>query len=234
MSYLVNKGVDKSVIVFDWDGTLFDSMSYKRDNLCATFSTFSGASDELIKVLHARYTGLPRRILFEHIAVALRGNGLSEQEFSALSLDYTERNIKSSHGAKPFPDALYAIPLLQASGLKLYVSSSSNPEELRKVVGKSDLAGSFEGIFGSEQNFNKGKEHLHCIAVNQRVALTGILFVGDDAQDEVLGAQAGVDTIRIIRNNGKEKLTNNCVIESLVTLTEALGAANEKHFHNKI
>lgn len=234
MNYLVNKGAGKSVIVFDWDGTLFDSMSYKRDNLCATFSTFSGASDKLIKVLHARYTGLPRRILFEHIAVTLRGNSLSEQEFFALSLDYTERNIESSRSAKPFPDALSAIPLLQALGLKLYVSSSSNPEELQKVVSKSGLAGSFEEIFGSEQSFNKGKEHLHYIAANQRVALTAILFVGDDDQDEVLGAQAGVDTVRIIRNNDQGKPANNCVIESLVTLAKALGSANEKHFHDKI
>lgn len=215
--------VDKSVIVFDWDGTLFDSMSYKRDNLCATFSSFPGAREEPIKVLHERYTGLPRRSVFEHVAVALRGKGLSEQEFAALSLDYTERNIKCSYDASPFPDAIYAVRLLQASGLKLYVSSSSVPGELLKVVHQSGLAGSFEGIFGSEQGFNKGKEHLHYIVENQRHALGGILFVGDDAQDEVLGAEAGVDTMRVVRNRDSSEVPGGTVIGSLAVLVEMFG-----------
>lgn len=218
--------VDKSVIVFDWDGTLFDSMSYKRDNLCATFSTFPSASEELIKRMHARYTGLPRRILFDHIAVAIRGNGLSEQEFSVLSLSYTERNIKSSRDATPFSDAIYAGHLLQASGLKLYVSSSSDPRELRKVVGQSGLSGLFEGILGSDRGFNKGKEHLLYIVETQRCALDGILFVGDDEQDEVLGAQAGVDSLRVVRNNDPSEMLSSAVIGSLAVLVEMFGLVN--------
>lgn len=207
----------KSVIVFDWDGTLFDSMPYKRANFCALFSEISSTGQDEMLQLHSRYSGLPRRTLFEHVAVALRGTGLSEPEFEALSLRYTGLNIDSSLRVAPFADALHAVPLLRALGFRLYVSSSSAPEELLPVVENSGFAGSFAQTLGSRPRFNKGKEHIAHIAHVEGAALEKMLFVGDDAQDVVLGSEAGVDTLRVVRQQS-QATGNGGVIESLAEL----------------
>ncbi len=214
----------KSVIVFDWDGTLFDSMPYKRANFCALFSELSNAGRDEMLELHSRFSGLPRRTLFEHVAVALRGTGLSEPEFQALSLRYTGLNIDSSRRVSPFADALHAVPLLRASGFRLYVSSSSAPEELVPIVENSGFAGSFAQTLGSRPRFNKGKEHIAHIAGVEGAGLEKLLFVGDDQQDLTLGSEAGVDTLRVVRQQG-QATGNVGIIESLAALVTDQGRA---------
>ena len=63
------------VIVFDWDGTLFDSMDNKTRNMGLVFHHHFDFSEKEVVALYCRYSGIPRRELFAQILADL---GLSE------------------------------------------------------------------------------------------------------------------------------------------------------------
>lgn len=214
----------KRVVAFDWDGTLFDSMQYKLRNFCTVLSAFPAVSGDgdTISDLHARYTGLPRRRLFDSVAMSLRGSVLTSDEFESLSMRYTELNARSSCTASIFPEVLSVIRALRGAQMKLYVSSSADPAELEPAVRGSGLSAYFEEALGSSQDFSKGKHHLGYIADRERSPNSALLFVGDDSHDQTLGAEAGVDTVRVIRGISSADTAEGTVVRDLSTLAHAL------------
>src|SRR4051812_12869920 len=119
-------------VVFDWDGTLFNSMSYKRSNFVALFEKFSIATDDLIH-FHVTYSGIPRKELFNRCLEMYTGQKFSEIEYQAISEKYTMMNLESSKTTRPFEDVEPGLKLLSEKGLKLFVSSSSAHDELTNV-----------------------------------------------------------------------------------------------------
>lgn len=210
----------KKTIIFDWDGTLFDSMTYKRENIAKIFTEI-GADGKKVILLHHKLSGIPRRELFMEIYKILFQNRLTKENYNYLSRKYTELNIKSSFKSRLFDDVEPALNYLSANYL-LFISSSSEEEELLQIVKKQGISEMFQGIYGSKSAFNKGIEHFSFIQSNWSLNKEDILFVGDDEQDIKLSAISGVDVVCIMRNDGHIENTSCPYISSLLELGEIL------------
>ena len=189
--------LDKAAIIFDWDGTLFNSMEYKMRNMIKIFTEF-GASESETVLLYRKLSGVPREKLFKAMFNNLLGRRMTDGEYIHLSNTFTNLNIESSLNAKLFNDVIPAVKKLKIL-FCLFISSSSDHKELISVVKNNQIEKYFEGVFGSKQEFKKGRDHFQHIMEKYPLKLQDLLFVGDDEQDMLIGKECGVDTVRIIR-----------------------------------
>jgi phosphoglycolate phosphatase-like HAD superfamily hydrolase len=189
--------MNKVAIIFDWDGTLFNSMEYKMRNMIKIFTELSVSEFEAVQ-LYRKLSGVPREKLFKAMFDKLLGRRMTDGEYIHLSNTFTNLNIESSLHAKLFNDVIPAIKKLKIL-FCLFISSSSDHKELISVVKSNQIEEYFEGVFGSKQGFNKGQDHFQHIMEKYLLKLQDLLFVGDDDQDMLIGKECGVDTVRIIR-----------------------------------
>jgi len=197
----------KKVIVFDWDGTLFDSMAGKVKSFSAVVSMYFSEMgrpihSDFVADIYVRNSGKPRAEIF--LEVAKEANlqlELCDIEEMSRRLFLLNRTILGEE--KLFPDALRLLNALAHTDLVLYLSSSVPQAELDYFVSNAlpeNLRLRFSGVFGSSESLTKGPEHIARISMHSGNSLDKILVIGDDEADFTLSKQAGVDCILVDRD----------------------------------
>jgi phosphoglycolate phosphatase-like HAD superfamily hydrolase len=189
------------VLVCDWDGTIANSMHYKRENICKIFAKYSWSNSKKVSEIHERLTGIPRHELFNEISFQLNRKRLTILEYETLSEKYTALNIESAKKSVGFPDAISLLINLKGK-IPIYVSSSAAKKEVELSAKNLKLDNLFKEILGSEPGFSKGPNHINYITELEKVTHNDILFIGDDMKDLVLGELAGVRSLRVVRKAG--------------------------------
>lgn len=201
--------VARAVILFDWDGTLINSLDLKVRHAGLLFNQEYGVSPAEVEAAYRRHSGIPRQQLFAAIFQELQLGTLQDDDFARLSARFSEMNRRAftdpgTPGLLP-PDTLPTLEQLRRMGAILYVSSSAATAELREIAQSLGLAQTFLDsggeILGSQPGLNKGPEHVRYVlhrhmAPYARLAepLT-LLAVGDEPADIRLARQAGVTAV---------------------------------------
>ncbi len=214
-------------VVFDWDGTVVDTMTSKIRNCGQLFEQTFRCSPERVSESYRKHSGIPRRELFEAIARDTLGRGLSEQEFSTLSNSFTAMNITTySHSDEVLDaDTHSALLRLREEHYLLFVSSSATQEEIGAGAKSLGIDGLFEAILGSRAGFRKGKEHIEFIRKQYGLETSAILFVGDEKADMRLAGRLGLRVVGLARDKSKESLSEEFadhVISELPELHDVL------------
>ncbi|HYG89076.1 MAG TPA: HAD family hydrolase [Azospirillum sp.] len=199
---------NRQVLVFDWDGTLFDSMALKTQSFAEVLSEDlakrcgpAAPSRERVAALYRALSGRPRAEIFDGVA-ATAGVTLGAADKAALSDRLFVRNRVLLPSSSLFPDAERLLERLQGTAYRLFMSSSVPQAELEHFfTAKLPEAWRqrFDGVFGSAPGFGKGPGHIEAIRRQTGVALANILVFGDDEADHALSTQAGVDCVLIDR-----------------------------------
>ncbi len=196
----------KNVYVFDWDGTVLDSMSMKARNFVQAFksvfpeSVQSGSADEVAEH-YLRLSGHPRKYIFFRI-LDLLGLGNDEARFQSFNENFEALNKQNLIYAKLFPDATDLLISLAQWGHKIFISSSVPPKELADLVDKIlpvSIRPHVSSVLGSSDGFSKGSEHLEWILSETNTTREQILVIGDDIADAELSSGAGIDCVLVDR-----------------------------------
>ena len=197
---------ERLAILFDWDGTLVNSVGVKARNAGLLFSQEYGVPFDLAEGAYRRWSGIPRRQWFDEALKGLGLPSLTEAEFTVLSKRFSDMNRFSIGEIRSFPDARSTLDILRKFQVPLYVSSSADTQEVRAVAQALELDGYFCEILGSHQDFNKGIAHAQHVARQQAMPVSALVMVGDEPPDIVLGKAAGMVTIGKVGTYGREHL----------------------------
>ena len=197
----------KDVYVFDWDGTILDSMNVKGENfgkalIAALGQVRSILSQQEVTTLYLELSGRSRREIFIEI---LRRHGIEQgdTDFADFNRNFSEMNIAAMKSVSLFADAVQFLKYLAMRKKKIFISSSVPPTELSMIVSTcipENLFRSFSGILGSSKSFTKGAAHLQRIEKLANVAKEAIIVFGDDLADYALAYDSGVDCLLIDRD----------------------------------
>jgi phosphoglycolate phosphatase-like HAD superfamily hydrolase len=190
-------------VLFDWDGTLVNSLDVKIRNAGFLFQQRLDLSPEQVEKAYRVHSGIPRRQLFDAILADLGQPPLFDASFASLSKAFSDKNREALRDRKLpglLPNAtLLVLENLLQTGCLIFVSSSADTDEIRDIAGNLGLADYFVrsggDIFGSRPGFNKGSQHVEHICKRHRLSVDELVFVGDDPADIRLGRAAGVFTI---------------------------------------
>jgi HAD superfamily hydrolase (TIGR01549 family) len=184
------------VVLFDWDGTLIESLEIKIRNAAQLFQELLGMDPQSVAASYRQHSGIPRRDLFMAICAENGINKLDEDLYQRLSQRFSVKNLEAltdkTVTSLVLPDTTAALAELRKQGYPLYVSSSAVTEEIRLVARLWDLEKYFNEILGSATGFNKGSQHVDYVVRQQHVTHSQIVFVGDEPTDIHLGKAAGV------------------------------------------
>jgi phosphoglycolate phosphatase-like HAD superfamily hydrolase len=204
---------NKKIYMFDWDGTIFDSMSLKKINFEHAFlNTFPEnliLKSQSIKLLYENLSGFPRKKIFDEISAELLISP-SPEDFILFNKSFEALNKGSLSKAKIFEDALLLLHSLAEKGYLLVISSSVPKQELVDIVNgalPSKIRERISSVLGSEDGFTKGVEHVEWVRDKYHASLDDIIMIGDDLADYSLALLAKVDSLIVTRGRNYTKFS---------------------------
>jgi phosphoglycolate phosphatase-like HAD superfamily hydrolase len=193
------------LILFDLDGTIVDSLGTKVQTAGLLWKDVFGVSAEEVEAAYLRYSGIPRRELFDKIAETVLICPLPDEVFGYLSEEFTRRNIAALRECPLVAGAEELLLDLAGAGVYLAVSSSAEPTEVNaRLKGMHDHL--FKAVLGSLGSFSKGRPHVRYLAGAAQCPREKILMVGDEPPDLHLAREAGVKVALVAQTRPFEEL----------------------------
>ena len=184
-------------VLFDWDGTLVDTLPQKVRNAGRIFGDILGHDPHMVEQAYRRYSGIPRRALFDAIAVAVGDLPLKDRVYAQLSKGFSALNQMSTGVDHVFPGVPATLSGLRSVGLTLIVSSSAVPEDIAHGVEATGLARHFADAWGSEDGFAKGPGHVSHACQKYGLQPWDICIVGDEPADIRLARDANARSVAL-------------------------------------
>lgn len=167
--------------IFDFDGTLADSMGWFADEMAAAGRRHGFRTPERNELQALR--GLPARRIVAELGVPL-------WKLPIIAADMRARKLAAAAGLRLFDGVAEALEALASSGVRLAVVSSDSEASVRTTLGPDleRLIGRFEcgaDLFGKAAKFRRV---LKAMAVSPSRAIT----IGDEDRDALAAREAGV------------------------------------------
>lgn len=182
----MKKKLQKKTVVFDFDGTLVDSMNDFADIAAEVMFEFFGLNRKTAKKRYLETSGAPFHEQLEVIFPKHPKNKAAAQAFEERKkVTYFERPL--------FTDTKETIENLRAKGIKTVISSNNFQDLVEQFVEKIGVT--FDLVLGYKPNFAKGEAQFTHILQQLKVNRSDILFVGDSLHDAEHAKRSGVDFV---------------------------------------
>ncbi len=180
------------LIIFDWDGTLCDSVEHIVEAMQRAAGECSLAPPAAIGVRDIVGLGLPQAIdaLFP---------GLAPESGQALAAAYSRHFGEIARGgARLFAGAMETLLGLRARGFELAVATGKSRRGLERVLAELDMSDFFETVRCADETRSKPHPQmlLEILAERRRPPLEA-LMVGDTEYDLAMARDAGVRSVGV-------------------------------------
>jgi phosphoglycolate phosphatase-like HAD superfamily hydrolase len=183
-------------IMFDFDGTIVDSMPFLENNAVILLTEFYGFSKEEAAQKYRETTGLPFIQQMEII------NPNNEGKNAKIVEEFEKMKIERIYEQKLFNDSLDVLNILKHRQYKLGISSGTLEEIIKKYLLKNQID-LVDDILGWKPGFEKGKHHFEYVMEKYSLNKTNLVFIGDSLHD---AKRARDNNIKFI---GKEGMFTN-------------------------
>ena len=203
----------KKVVIFDFDGTIVDSMDAFADIAADVMPRHFPIDPVTAKRRYLETSGLPFFQQLEVIFPKHPANAKAADEFEKKKLEnYFEKPV--------YGDAAHTLKHLREKGIKVAVSSNNFQELVDKFVGQTGIV--FDMVLGFKPDFAKGKDHFEHILRETGLKAEEMIFVGDSIKDGERARDFGIDFIGkegiFSRNEFKRHFPDAKVISTLAEL----------------
>ncbi len=163
-------------VVFDFDGTLADSMPFLQRIGVEMMMKHFAVSKEDATNRYVTTTGLP----YEH---QIKINFPDDPRNEAAIEEFEQLKIERIFEQELFPDAINVVESLKEMGLDIFVSSSTFQPTIEEYFERREIKGLFKHILGYRPGFEKGVHHFNYIHDQFNISYYDMVFVGDSLKD---------------------------------------------------
>ena len=178
------------MLVFDFDGTLVDTMQGFADVAADVVSTRYSVAFAWAREKYLETSGIP---FFQQLEVMFPNDARNEQSAD----EFEERKLEGFFSEKFDDDVRNTLISLKSQGYRVAVSSNNFQHLLDQFVASETIE--FDMVLGCRENFFKGADHFNHIQSVLGVGPHEILFVGDSLVD---GQRARESGIRFVGRTG--------------------------------
>lgn len=181
------------LIVFDFDGTLCDSLQVKTEAFHLLYLDEQGPEfADRVRAYHLANAGVPRYDKIRYIETEMIGSEPSEERVGEMAARFG-KIVEEQVIAAPLFDGV--LDFLETLDLPVALASATPTEELRRIIDAKGIDRFFVAIDGSPRS--KGDivtEYVTRLASDP----VRVLMVGDQPPDLAAATQAGTDFIAIV------------------------------------
>jgi phosphoglycolate phosphatase-like HAD superfamily hydrolase len=163
-------------IVFDFDGTLADSMPFLQNIGVEIMMKHFGVTKEDATKRYVSTTGLP----YEH---QIKMNFPDDSRNEDAIEEFEHLKIERIYEQELFPDAELTVRELGKRGFDVFVSSSTFQPTIEEYFRRRGILDLFKAIVGYRPGFEKGAHHFNHISSTYNIHFDDMLFVGDSLKD---------------------------------------------------
>lgn len=163
-------------IIFDFDGTLADSMPFLEQIGVEMMMKYFGIQKEDATHRYRSTTGLP----YEQ---QVKMNFPDHPECESAIEEFEKLKIDTIFDQLLFDDTVDTLRELKEMGMDVFVSSSTFQTTIEEYFQRLGILGLFRGILGYRPGFEKGADHFNHIKSEYGVQFYDMLFVGDSLKD---------------------------------------------------
>ncbi|OEJ66117.1 HAD family hydrolase [Magnetovibrio blakemorei] len=215
-------------VVFDFDGTLYDSNEIKQRAFFDSSSEYAEAHDFLRQLLANPDAG-DRYAIFREFAAHLVSLGLSDEAAPELGLklakNYSDICFKRISRCKEISGSEATLRSLKQSSLKLYINSATPDEALKALVDSRNISPLFDGILGSSHSKTT---NLIFILHKENIMNDQMIMVGDNNADYQSAINVGCHFIGIGESKNAFTTTPHILLPDLTNLSLVIGTISPK------
>ena len=205
-------------VVFDFDGTLVDSNEIKRRTFYEVTKDLVGADSALDKILSSPSSGDRYKIFNSLIAQIGPSNG-GFISASKLSSSYTIICEYKISRAPEIKGATIAINELRNLGVKVFVSSATPKDTLKKIIYMRGWEGIIDMALGSPDS---KIDHLQKILIENKISISEVIYVGDSDIDKNTASSVGCRFIGIGKDYRRFSSKPSILLDTLDNFTKEL------------
>lgn len=203
----------KSVCIFDFDGTLVDTMH-----------DFADIAADLIQRAHAIPLDRSRRMYLETSGIPFfqQLELLFPQSSSNADLadEFERRKLAGFISRDYFPDTMATVSALRAAGVRVMVCSNNFQENVERFVASHAVV--FDQVLGFREGLAKGPQQFDLIRRQEGVTREQMVFVGDSLKDGEKAEEYGIHFIgktgTFTAGKFRERFPGICIIDRLSEL----------------
>ncbi len=163
-------------VIFDFDGTLADSMPFlERIGVQVMMEHYPVSLEEATNQYRST-TGLP----YEQ---QIKLNFPNDERNEAAISEFEKLKIDCIFDQELFPDTESTLKRIKGMGIDVFVSSSTFQSTIEEYFRTKGLAGVFVEILGYRPGFEKGAHHFNHVKTKYGIPLDEVVFVGDSLKD---------------------------------------------------
>jgi phosphoglycolate phosphatase-like HAD superfamily hydrolase len=172
-----------SVIVFDLDGTLVDTMPLLAALAADIMSRCYGVSPDDAS---RQYLATSGRRFADQLAVMYPYDARNP----IAAAEFENRKPLATADARPSARTLDTLATLRAAGCRLAISSNNGQDLVERCV--ADCAGLFDAVLGARSGLMKGPRHFRELRRRLNCTAADMTFVGDSLFDATVAAESNV------------------------------------------
>jgi len=211
---------DKAVGIFDFDGTLVDSMGAFADLAADLMERAYSLPWNQARQNYLDTSGLP---FFQQLECLFPGNDSN----ASVARAFEEQKKQNYHKSAYFQEVPEAIGRLQSQGLRVVVSSNNGQKLVEEFLkNPKGPKMEFDLVLGFREGFAKGPDHFDKILKHFGQPVEQAFFVGDSLQDAQKAVNFGIDFVGKLGTFDRESFQENYpqvpLVSDLRELTEVV------------
>jgi HAD superfamily hydrolase (TIGR01549 family) len=204
---MIMKKEEKNLLIFDFDGTIVDTMKEYTEIAGEVISKIYNIPKEVAMRKYIETSGIPFCKQLVEIFGDDERNKIAEEEFE-------KRKVKALFSKKISETTKKVLKTLKQRGYFLALSSGNTEDNIVKFLEREKVY--FDVVCGYKENFEKGEKHFDYIIRKLNIPKEKTYFIGDSLKDAEKSINFSIHFIALLslfsKNEFEERFKNHKII----------------------